>query len=82
MNKNCDTELAIARLTETPLREFSRNGHGYGFHGGEGRGYGSGDDFGNGNGCGYDFVYGYGDYCKFGYVVGYGNRKGGCQQRR
>ena len=77
MNKNCDTELAIARLADVPLRDLGwgfgyGHGHGdgaewgYGDDRGEGGGYGSGDDFGHGigngyGGCGYDGYSGNGD---------------------
>lgn len=85
MNKNCDTELAIALLADVPLRcsfycGYS-SGDGYrGDHLGGGRGGVLCRDDGSGTGSGIDFAHTYGDSRIYGFITGYGNCEGGNHQ--
>ena len=54
MNKNCDTELAIARIADVPLRDLG-SGHGYDYNSASGYDYNSASGYrlkGNGYGNG------------------------------
>ena len=69
MHKNCDTELALARLSDVPLRDlwtvrrsYDQHYYGPGFGSDDGYGFGYGDHYssliGHGHGDGYGFGYG------------------------